>query len=119
MDSNPTVLIIGSIDAEMSGSGFFISGSNPATIDFFYLQGTNTVLGTYDFGFQGPGNTMGIENGDLFPNSSFPNTYQFQLNNWPSVGGYIDISFSGTFFDNGASPTQHTVSGTIHVIRDI
>ncbi|EDM43435.1 hypothetical protein SCB49_00260 [unidentified eubacterium SCB49] len=43
-------------------------------------------------------------------------TMVYNLTAIGAVGEYIDISFSGTYDDQGGTP--HTLTGTIHVLRD-
>jgi hypothetical protein len=44
-----------------------------------------------------------------------PNTVQFVISQLGSVGGYVDLTFNGTYTN---STGNHTLSGTIHVLRD-
>jgi len=116
VDSNPVNYIISNINAGLVGSvatGLNISASQ--NMPFFYLNGTNvTTIGTYttsQFNMEfsvTPGTITGI-------NSSTVNTVQFVVSQIGSVGGYIDVTFNGTYNDTSGT---HTVSGTAHVIRD-
>ncbi|MFV0565546.1 MAG: carboxypeptidase-like regulatory domain-containing protein [Flavobacteriaceae bacterium] len=113
LDNNPTEVFIDNISCYSFGSeGFGVSASNTNTS--FYLSGNNTVLGTYAYGWQGAGLLMGFDS-ELGPCTG-TNTYEFHLNNWGDIGEYVDISFSGTFYD--CDNVEHSVVGTIHVIRE-
>ena len=50
-------------------------------------------------------------------NVSSNSNFQFNLINFGPVGGYVDISFSGTYIPFNQT-TPSTVSGQIHVLRD-
>lgn len=114
IDSNPVNTIITGINAAYyttQGNALNISAqqNNP----FFYLGSSNiTGIGTYtsaNFGMEfttSPGTIGGLGS---------PNTVQFVISQIGAVGGYIDLTFNGTYTDSAGT---HTLSGTIHVIRD-
>ena len=115
VDNNPVNTIITGISCTYStlqGNNLNIN-TQQSNNTFFYLGGSNvTGIGTYNstnFGMEfntTPGNGSGLGN---------PNTVQFVISQLGSVGGYVDLTFNGTYTD----PTgNHTLSGTIHVLRD-
>ena len=57
-----------------------------------------------------------IESSTLNLNYNIPNTITFTLNNFGTVGEFIDLIISGTYTDNGG--IVRTIAGTIHVLRD-
>ena len=79
------------------------------------MSGNNvTSIGTYttsQFSMEfsnTPGSITGI-------GSSTTNTVQFVVSQIGAVGGYIDMTFNGTYTDSSGI---HTMSGTVHAIRD-
>ena len=115
VDNNPVNTIITCISCNYStlqGNNLNIN-TQQSNNTFFYLGGSNvTGIGTYNstnFGMEfntTPGNGSGLGN---------PNTVQFVISQLGSVGGYVDLTFNGTYVD---STGNHTLSGTIHVLRD-
>ena len=115
VDNNPVNTIITGISCNYStlqGNNLNIN-TQQSNNTFFYLGGSNvTGIGTYNstnFGMEfntTPGNGSGLGN---------PNTVQFVISQLGSVGGYVDLTFNGTYVD---STGNHTLSGTIHVLRD-
>ena len=76
-----------------------------------YIWGNTSIPGTYFTPtFQIEGSGVG------YIGSSTVNTIQFILNQFGPVGGYIDMTFSGTYQD--ANNQSHTLTGVAHVIRD-
>lgn len=116
VDSNPVNYIISNINAGINSStspGLFITSSQ--NTPFLYMNGAGvTSIGTYttsQFNMEftvTPGTITGI-------GSSTVNTVQFVVSQIGSVGGYIDLTFNGTYTDGTGN---HTISGTAHVIRD-
>ncbi len=115
VDNNPLNTIITGISCTYStsqGNNLNINTQQSNNI-FFYLGGSNiTGIGTYNstnFGMEfttTPGVGSGLGN---------PNTVQFVISQLGSVGGYVDLTFNGTYTN---STGNHTLSGTIHVLRD-
>ena len=115
VDNNPVNTIITGISCTYStsqGNNLNINTQQSNNI-FFYLSGSNiTGIGTYNstnFGMEFSTTTDG---GGGLGNS---NTVQFVISQLGSVGGYVDLTFNGTYVD---STGNHTLSGTIHVLRD-
>jgi len=116
IDSNPQVIMLSNINAFSGGiqgaptGGMTISASD-ATGGIYFMG--NTVLpGIYtsaDFSIEGGG--IG------YIAATTTNTVQFNLSNYGNVGEYIDMTFYGTYQDSSTTAI-HTVTGTIHVLRD-
>jgi hypothetical protein len=79
-----------------------------------YLNGTNiTSVGTYtssNFGMEFSSPTAGAAGG-----LETSNTIQFVVSQIGPVGGYIDLTFNGTYTNTTGI---HNLSGTVHVLRD-
>jgi hypothetical protein len=114
VDSNPVNYIVSNINAGINGSiaGLYITSSQ--NMPFLYMNSSVTTIGTYTtsvFGLEfsvTPGTITGI-------NNSTVNTVQFVVSQIGAIGGYIDVTFNGTYNDTSGT---HTISGTAHVIRD-
>ncbi len=114
VDSNPVNYIVSNINAGINGSiaGLYITSSQ--NMPFLYMNSNVVSIGSYttsQFNMEfsvTPGTITGI-------GSSTVNTVQFVVSQIGSVGGYIDVTFNGTYDDTGGT---HTISGTAHVIRD-
>ncbi|VXC34280.1 conserved hypothetical protein [Flavobacterium sp. 9AF] len=113
IDNNPVKYLIGSINAGYSPNGLTISiQGNGTTTGGFYLWGNNNVPGIYTT------STYQLEGGDFnYIGQQTTNTVSFNLSNFGNVGGYIDMTFSGTYVNPTTSVT-HSITGVIHVIRD-
>lgn len=120
-----TLFVTENISANFSeGSGDFPHPS--VTISAFDSSSNNGIfmvsrlmpapyVGVYDFlDFQDP-NDLGFDISELFGNMS-NNTIQYDLTALGNVGQFIDISFSGSYEDSNGTP--HTITGTVHAIRD-
>lgn len=112
IDNEPVKYLIGSINAGYSPNGLTISlQGNGTTTNGFYLWGNTNVPGTYTT------TTFQMEGGDFnYIGQQTTNTVSFNFNNFGPVGGYIDMTFSGTYTANDSS--THSITGVIHVIRD-
>jgi hypothetical protein len=118
VDNNPMVTITTGIEAGFSpnfelnafstiGEGYLAMGAFAAI----------TAPGTYTTStFQGQGTSLG-EFGVFYILNQNPNTMVFNVNKIGSVGGYVDITFEGTFPHGSDGPLQ-TITGVIHVKRD-
>ncbi|HEX9979007.1 MAG TPA: hypothetical protein VGB50_00410 [Flavobacterium sp.] len=74
-----------------------------------YVGGTENTPGTYAT----PAFT--IEGSGIWVGGNIQNDVQFVIINYGDVGEYVDMTFSGTYSD----PTgTHTITGTVHAIRD-
>jgi hypothetical protein len=116
IDSNPVSYIISGINASYNTTTpNNIVISTPQSNPFLYLNGTNiATVGTYT-----STNFIGMEFSSPTPGTigglGISNTVQFVVSQIGPVGGYIDITFNGTY-TNGSG--IHNLSGTIHVLRD-
>lgn len=113
IDNNPVVYIVSNVVGGLFsqvGSGLHIYGGGPAQgISIFGITNTPGIYTTAQF-------TMEGNNGIGVISQSTTNTIQFNLSQFGAVGGYIDMTFSGTYQDpNGGN---HTLTGVAHVIRD-
>lgn len=115
VDSNPVSYILSNINAGTSGPAIGLYINTSQNSPFLYMNGNNvTSIGTYttsQFSMEfsnTPGTITGI-------GSSTTNTVQFVVSQIGSIGGYIDMTFNGTYTDTSGT---HTISGTVHVIRD-
>jgi len=116
VDNNPVNTLITGISCNYEtaqGNYLYINTQQSNNNTFFYLSGSNvTGIGTYNstnFGMEfttTPGTIGGLGN---------PNTVQFVISQLGSVGDYVDLTFNGTYTN---STGNHTLSGTIHVLRD-
>ncbi|NJM79310.1 MAG: hypothetical protein HC854_06250 [Flavobacterium sp.] len=113
IDNNPVKYLIGSIDVRYTPNGLSVSlQGNGTTTGGFYLWGNTNVPGTYTT------STFQMEGGDFnYIGQQTTNTVSFNFNNFGPVGGYIDMTFSGTY-QNPTTNVTHTITGVIHVIRD-
>ena len=118
IDANPAVFYFTNLNASTTASGgtgsqLSISADQSATGQGFYLWGTTIVPGLYtsaEFSIESP-DIGGISSGT-------PNTIQFNLSSVGAIGDYIDMTFSGTYDDLQGTGVTHTITGTIHVLRD-
>lgn len=118
IDSNTTVFLIQNVSGGsntqggLPSGGLNLYGSNGSNQNQgLSIWGNTNVLGIYttaQFSIEGTG--IG------YISSATTNTIQFNLSQFGAVGGYIDMTFSGTYQDpNGGN---HTLTGVAHVIRD-
>ena len=114
VDNNPINTIITGIGCNYETTqGNFLTISSQQNTSFFYLGGSNIPgIGTYtgaNFNMEfttTPGAISGL---------SASNTMQFVISQLGPVGGYVDVTFNGTYTDSSGT---HTLSGTAHVLRD-
>jgi hypothetical protein len=116
IDSGSPVMILTNINAAtvISGTGFTISGglNSPVGGASIYISGSTNIPGLYttaEFSIEG---TLGLID------SGITNTVQFNLSNFGNIGEYIDLTFNGTYEDGQVAGITHTISGTVHVLRD-
>lgn len=114
IDTNPVKVFIANIDADGS-NGLKIQAwdVNSAISIITYLSSINygSIYTTNDF-------TSEFNDGIIasFVTINSTNTVQFVVSNVGNVGGYIDMTMNGPFTDsNGIS---HTLTSTVHVLRD-
>ncbi|HLF51472.1 hypothetical protein [Flavobacterium sp.] len=115
IDNNPVVYVIAGITAN-SGSagttnGLSISGYN-SNQQGLYIWGNTNIPGIYTTA------EFSIEGSDIgYISVQSTNAVSFNLSNFGSVGQYIDMTFNGTYIDSNTS-VSHTITGTVHVLRD-
>jgi hypothetical protein len=117
IDNNPTIFLLQNIRGGLNiqgglppSGGLNLYGYS-ANNQGLSIWGSANVPGTYFTPtFQIEGSEVG------YIGSSTVNTIQFILNQFGPVGGYIDMTFSGTYQD--ANNQTHTLTGVAHVIRD-
>jgi hypothetical protein len=73
-------------------------------------------VGTYDTLDWNVPNDTGFFIGECISVSNTSNSIEYNLSTLGDVGEYIDVNFSGSYEDYDGNP--HTISGTIHVLRD-
>ena len=116
VDNNPISYILSNINAGIGNAstpGLYINTSQNSP--FLYMNGSNvTGIGTYttsQFSMEfsnTPGSIGSVS-------ASVVNNVQFVVSQIAVVGGYIDMTFNGNYTDTSGN---HTISGTVHVIRD-
>ncbi|WP_375239223.1 carboxypeptidase-like regulatory domain-containing protein [Aurantibacter sp.] len=111
LDNNPVEYYLNNISTTQYGSTYLnISANTGGTNNYFYLGGSNTILGTYDSSvYTIEANTMDIDYSSTIDIS-------YNLNAFGNVGEYIDMNFSGTYTDK--SGVTRNVVGSVHVLRD-
>ena len=117
IDNNPTQYIISNISAGTI-QGFYINGSSVGGNSSMYIYstaipniGTTYTSTTFSAEFYD-----GII-GDYFgPGTTMANNVQFVVSQIGAIGGYIDMTMNGTYTDQGGA--QHTITCTVHAIRD-
>ena len=93
------------IENDTNLAGGFTMYAN-ASSNFFYLSSSDTVLGAYTWGngIQSPPGSMEMEMYEVLSSHNvdynLPINITFQLNAFGPVGGYIDLTFTGSFTDN-------------------
>lgn len=105
-----------SITSGISGNNMSIRLAGTTLGNYLPLVSGPTGGASNNF-FEGtPGFSGALGAGGLLP----ANPVIFTLSNWPAVGGYIDINFSGNFnkFTGTNTPTLTAIQGTVHVVRD-
>lgn len=112
IDNQPVKYLIGSINAGYSPNGLSVSlQGNGSSVDSFYLWGNTNVPGIYTT------STFQLEGSNFnYIGQQTVNTVSFNFSNFGPVGGYIDMTFSGTYTANDGS--TRSITGVIHVIRD-
>lgn len=112
IDNQPTVFFFDQIQAGFQGGpniGFNINANSPT--NGIYIWGNTNVPGTYT------SSNFNIESSGIgFIGATTTNTMLFQLNQVGAVGGYIDMTFSGTYTD--FNNVTHNLTGVVHVLRD-
>lgn len=123
VDSDPAITLFAPLTCQE-----YMDSINPGTThltiqgnasnNYFYLNVEGTSVGGYnyiDYGTSTPGASLYI-NPAINTSGGNPNIL-FNLNTHGVVGTYTDITFSGSYLDQ--SNTSHTISGSLHVVRDL
>ncbi|WP_411895797.1 hypothetical protein [Winogradskyella sp. A2] len=128
IDNEETVYILENIYANFYAAGqgqttdgpsldIFGGGNDQETC--FYMYGVVVgpeYVGTYDtLDWNTPGDT-GFFIGECLSVTNTNNEIEYNLNYIGEVDEYIDINFTGSYEDYEGNP--HTISGTVHVLRD-
>lgn len=109
IDNEPVDYFIGNISASSSPNGLNVSLQGSTGTSSFYFYGDIFAIGSYT-----TANFL-IENSEVIIQNGVTNNVVCNVSQIGAIGGYIDITFSGTYDDNG---TTKSISGVIHVIRD-
>lgn len=114
IDSNPTVVLLYDLDIGpySTPNSFFVFGT-AGSFPSIYITCYNNIPGTYQLGFDG----FWIEAPEIDLSENMVSHIQFNLNQYGAVGEYVDMTFSGTYYDFVG--TQHTLSGVVHVKRSL
>ncbi|MGV3696954.1 hypothetical protein [Flavobacterium sp.] len=113
VDNNPTVYITQQVSAGFENPNgtpvlFYIYGnSNQNSVSIWGNASLPGIYTTAEFSIEGGG--IG------YIGATTNNNIQFNLNAVGSVGGYIDMTFSGEYTIGGVT---HTITGVAHAIRD-
>jgi len=117
IDNNTPVFLIQQVNGgtSMGGAtgqlGLVVNGYN-SNNPGIYIWGDPTVPGIYTTA------QFSIEGGGVgYISSTTTNTIQFNVSQIGAIGGYIDMTFSGTYL-NAQTGVTHTLTGVAHVIRD-
>ncbi|KIX22885.1 hypothetical protein SY27_03485 [Flavobacterium sp. 316] len=110
IDNEPVDYFIGNISASSSPNGLNVSLQGATGTSSFYFYGSIFATGSYT-----TANFL-IENSEVIIQNGVTNNVICNVSQIGAIGGYIDITFSGTYEDN--SNVTHTITGVIHVIRD-
>ena len=122
VDGGSSKMITTNIFASVTGNSFSINGTVPGQMNNIDFQGSSIIPGTYTTlsGFRINGNGLSTNINPVL--NMFSITYN--VSNVGAVGQYIDVSFSGTYNEivmtgmNMSYNLPHSISGTMHVIRD-
>jgi hypothetical protein len=103
---------------QTNGPSVTISAYDDNTNEGIYLYGqlmATPYVGVYDsLDWQDP-DDLGFNIEEFF-GAMNNDTMEYTLTALGEIGEYIDISFNGTYEDNAG--TEHTLTGTVHVLRD-
>lgn len=91
-----------------NATGFLIENGS------FEILSTVAHTGTHPYDFS---NGMVIYSNDIGINNQVAQNITFDLNTFGTVGAYVDINFNGSYLDN--NNVSHTLTGTVHVLRDL
>lgn len=109
LDSDAPVYLVASVGGGFQGSNFSIYAGNEQQ-NGIYIGGQTTVPGVFT-----TADNFVIEGSVGYIWSGSSNTMVFTVSNIGDVGGFIDLTFNGTFTDDTG---VHTLNGTAHVKRN-
>lgn len=109
IDSNPPVFILNNLSSGTTPPGGTGAQLYITSTSYFYLNGTTHVPGVY------PSNMFTITSEAIGISSSTPNTLQYNLSSFGTVGQYVDMTVNGTY-TNGTG--THNLTVIAHLMRD-
>ena len=117
--TNMFVVSLDCYQTDTSGQSYInIDGDTP-TGDFMYIYGSAITPGSYTLV---PDHTTAT--GFTFFSNAFPildftvaPTVTVNMVNYPSVGGYLDLTMVGTYYDQSSAP--HSINVDVHILRDL
>ncbi|WP_055446436.1 carboxypeptidase-like regulatory domain-containing protein [Lacinutrix mariniflava] len=110
-DNEPVEFYLVNLNANLNPGNGYIQISSQVNGGIVYIDGNSSALNTYTT------SDFSIESSVLNMDHSAPDTLQYTLANFDSIGGYVDLTISGTYTDNDGVTRNATV--TVHVIRDM
>lgn len=115
LDNNPAVTTTSVLgDKNIYSGGFDLYGTPQDPLQEYYFSIQTITPGIYTLAdFNG---LVVITEIDLNTNISATQNFQIVVNNFSTIGGFIDVAFSGDYVDG--SGITHSISGTLHVRRD-
>lgn len=119
IDNNPTITLISNITAngDATTQGFYIYAGSGSTGVVSISSLTNPIVGnTYTASTFTGEFTDGLAAVFFAPTVSLPSNVQIVATHIGAVGDYIDLTVNGTSTDQAG--VQHTITCTVHAIRD-
>jgi hypothetical protein len=117
IDSNPINYLLSGINTSVNptgaSGGLYIGSSQ--NFPNFSFSSSITTIGTYTTANCTVALSTTPTTNDIDIYSGLSNNVQFVVSQIGPIGGYIDLTFNGTYTDSFGT---HTVSGTVHVLRD-
>ncbi|HEX8562034.1 MAG TPA: carboxypeptidase-like regulatory domain-containing protein [Flavobacterium sp.] len=107
IDTDPAVILLQEINGGIEGNMYFQAYGFNGNQSGLSIYGQITTPGFYTTA------NLSIEGNGIYISSAIPNDVVFTVTSLGNVGDYIDITFNGTYTDDGV----HTINGTAHVIR--
>ncbi|MGL2967102.1 hypothetical protein [Flavobacterium sp. XGLA_31] len=112
IDSNTPVVFLNNLEGIVEGGNFSVYGEVNSTQNIT-IGGNSILPGFYtqnDFYIGNSGSNS------ILGNNSNNINIQFNLSTVGNIGEYIDMTFNGTYQDS--NNVTHTLTGTVHVLRD-
>lgn len=97
---------------DSSQTGDFSMGASGGN-DYCYITSTTNVVGIHPYSSTN-GMTIYGRGINIDPNNTI--TIKFDLKKYGTVGNYVDVTFSGDYYDKDG--IKHTITGDAHIIRD-